>query len=115
MKDRMTIQKIINYINETEEYIKGMTSNEFFDDKKTLSACAFTVSQIGELVGDISDETKEKYKNIPWKSIKGMRNKLVHDYDGIDLSVLWNTIVESLPQLKEELKTIVINEKELLF
>ena len=115
MKDRITIQKIINYINEIEQYVKGMNASDFFDDKKTMSACAFAVSQIGELVGDVSDEIKEKYTNIPWKSIKGMRNRIVHDYDSIDLSVLWNTIIKSLPELKEDLKEIVISENELLF
>lgn len=110
MKDKKTIQKMINYINETEEYIKDMSDKDFFKDRKTLSACAFNVSQIGELVNDISDEIKLKYHNIPWKSIKGMRNKIVHDYDGIDLSILWNTITESLPKLKESLKEIIISD-----
>ena len=56
-----------------------------------------------------------KYKNIPWNSIKGMRNKIVHDYENVDLSVLWGTIKESLPKLKNDLKDIILNENEILF
>ena len=46
-------------------------------------------------------------QKIPWKSIKGMENKIVHDYDNVDLSVLWSTIKVSLPELKKELSKII--------
>ncbi len=109
-KDRIIIQKIIMYINDVENFIQNMNMKLFFEDKKTITACAFTVSQIGELSKEISEETQEKYKYIPWKSIKGMRNKIVHDYENVDLSVLWGTIKQSLPELNSELKDIL--EKE---
>ncbi len=114
-KDKIIIQKIINYINDIEEYVKGLQPREFLDDKKTITACAFTVSQIGEIVKEITNETMEKYDYIPWNSIKGMRNRIVHDYENVDLSVLWGTIKESLPELKNQLKDIIINEHEDLF
>ncbi|MCI9000769.1 MAG: DUF86 domain-containing protein [Clostridia bacterium] len=114
-KDRIIIQKIISYIDDIEEFVKGLESKMFLDDKKTITACAFTVSQIGELVNEISEEAMEEYKNIPWKSIRGMRNRIVHDYENVDLSVLWGTIKESLPELKDELKNIILKEKDILF
>ncbi len=114
-KDRIIIQKIISYISDIEEYVKGLEANMFFEDKKTITACAFTVSQIGELVNELSEETMEEYKNIPWKSIRGMRNRIVHDYENIDLSVLWGTIKESLPELKDELKDIIFNQNDIIF
>ena len=85
------------------------------NDKKTITACAFSVTQIGELVKEISDETIEKYNKIPWNSIKGMRNRIVHDYENVDLSVLWGTIHESLPQLKDELEDIILKETDTIF
>lgn len=109
-KDRIIIQKIISYINDIETYIDGIDAMKFLDDKKTITACAFTVSQIGELSKEISEETQNKYRDIPWKSIKGMRNKIVHDYENVDLSVLWATIKESLPELKNKLKEILIKQ-----
>jgi len=106
MKDNMIIEKIINYINEVEQYVEGMKTEEFLEDKKTITACAFTVSQIGELAKEISNETQTKYEDIPWNAIKGMRNKIVHDYENIDMIVLWGTIKESLPELKKKLEKI---------
>ena len=107
MKDKIIIGKLIDYISDIEEYVNDVDYNIFKNDKKTLSACAFSVSQIGELVGDLSDDTLNKFSNIPWKSIKGMRNKIVHDYDNVDLSILWNTIFNDLPSLKIELIKIM--------
>ena len=114
-KDRIIIQKIISYIEDIESYIKDLKARDFLDDKKTITACAFTVSQIGEIVKEITDETIKKYNNIPWNSIKGMRNRIVHDYENVDLSVLWATIKESLPELKNKLKDIIIKETDILF
>ena len=107
MKDKNIIKKIIDYISDIEEYVKDGDYNYFKNDKKTLSACAFAVSQIGELVGDITDNTINNFNEIPWKSIRGMRNKIIHDYDNVDLSILWNTIINDLPKLKNQLTAIV--------
>lgn len=114
-KDRIIMQKIVNYIEDIEKYIAGMKAMDFLDDKKTITACAFTVSQIGEISKEITEETQSKYTNIPWKAIKGMRNRIVHDYENVDLSVLWGTITESLPDLKEKLKEIILKDKESVF
>ena len=114
-KDRIIIQKIIGYIEDVEKYVDGLEAREFLDDKKTITACAFTVSQIGELTKEITKETIEKYVDIPWNSIKGMRNKIVHDYENVDLSVLWGTIKESLPDLKNKLKDIILSNNESIF
>ncbi len=114
-RDRIIIQKIIGYIDDVEKYVEGIEARDFLDDKKTITACAFTVSQIGELVKEVTEDTIEKNSNIPWNSIKGMRNRIVHDYENVDLSVLWGTIKESLPELKNELKDIILKEKDILF
>lgn len=111
-KDRIILQKIVMYIKEVEEYTNGLTTETFMEDKKTITACAFTVSQIGELTKDISEDVQVKYNNIPWKAMKGMRNKIVHDYENIDLAVLWGTIQKSLPELKKEIEKIIFENTE---
>ena len=107
-KDKIIIQKIIKYTNEIFEYTENMSSHDFLKDKKTMAACAFSVSQIGELSKEISDETQKNFTDIPWSAIRGMRNKIVHDYENIDLSVLWGTIEKSLPDLKMKLEGILL-------
>ena len=111
-KDRILLQKIIIYINDVKKYVNNMKAEDFLDDKKTMTACAFSVSQIGELAKEISDDTQNKYKEIPWPAIKGMRNKIVHDYENVDLAVLWGTIEKSLPDLKLKFERIVFENSE---
>jgi len=79
-------------------------------DKKTLFACAFSVSQIGELAKDISADTQKKHIYIPWTSIRGMKNKIVHDYENIDLAVLWETVTKSLPKLAKKFRLSYIKK-----
>lgn len=55
----------------------------FEKDVKTQDATIFNISQIGELVRNITDETINRYNNIEWRMIKGLRNRIIHDYDGI--------------------------------
>jgi len=111
-KDRIILQKISGYIDDVVQYIHGLSFEQFMTDKKTISACAFSVSQIGELAKDISLSTQEEYSCIPWKSIRGMRNKIVHDYENIDFAVLWGTITKSLPELLKQIDEILYREVE---
>lgn len=111
-KDRIILQKISGYIDDVTQYVHGLPFEQFMTDKKTISACAFTVSQIGELAKDISLSTQEEYTDIPWKSIRGMRNKIVHDYENIDFAVLWGTITKSLPELLNQINDILYHEVE---
>ncbi len=111
-KDRIILQKISTYINDVAQYVNGLPFELFMTDKKTVSACAFAVSQIGELAKDISISTQEEYTYIPWKSIRGMRNKIVHDYENVDFAVLWGTITKSLPVLLNQIDDILHHEVE---
>jgi len=111
-KDKIILQKISGYISDVAQYVHGLPFEQFMTDKKTISACAFTVSQIGELAKDISLSTQEEYSYIPWKSIRGMRNKIVHDYENIDFAVLWGTITKSLPELLNQIDEILCREVE---
>ena len=67
----------------------------------------FAISQIGELVKNISKETMEKYPNIEWIIIKNLRNKIVHDYEGIKLNLIWDIVTNDIVQLKEDLEEIL--------
>jgi len=106
-KDKAILKKIIDYIDDVGQYVQGFDFDSFIRDKKTLSACAFSVSQIGELVGELSAGIQNSNADIPWRSIRGMRNKIVHDYEKIDFTVLWGTIESSLPELKNQLIEIL--------
>lgn len=65
------------------------------------------IIQIGELANRLSDETKESAPNIPWRAIKGMRNLHAHDYEKVDLEIVWNTLLEDVPVLKHSLENLL--------
>lgn len=79
-KEYISILKMIEYIDRSIEYTKGYTFEQFCKDFKTIDATVFAISQICELIKNISKETIEKYNSIEWNMIKGLRNRIVHDY-----------------------------------
>lgn len=88
-KDKLILQKMINYIHEIQEFINGYSHEEFNNDKKTINACVFNLSQIGELAGKLSKEITKENSNIEWRGLKGLRNRIVHDYEGVNLNMVW--------------------------
>lgn len=111
-KDRIVIQKLIEYTKDIGNYIENLNFETFMNDKKTISACAFTIGQIGELVNNIDFSTQELYPQIPWRGIRGMRNRIVHNYENVDLVVLWSTISKNIPEFKEQLNKILSLESQ---
>ena len=69
-----------------------------------VEACAFNLGQLGEISHKLSDEFQNENSFIPWKAIYGMRNKIIHDYEGVNPKVVWETITEDLPVLLKQLK-----------
>ena len=89
-----------------------MTFDAFMRDRKTIAASAFCISQIEELAKDVSENAQSAYPQIPWRSIKGMRNRIVHEYENVDLAVLWGTITKSLPLLVESIDAWLVSEAD---
>ncbi|MCG9969685.1 DUF86 domain-containing protein [Pelotomaculum terephthalicicum JT] len=71
-KDRIILQKISGYAKEAGDYVQGMTFDAFMQDRKTMSATAFCISQIGELAKEVSEGAQAVNPEIPWRSIKGI-------------------------------------------
>lgn len=101
MRDHsLYLYEIIEQINDIYDYTKNMTRSDFEDDSKTSKAVIRSFEIIGEAVKHLPQEIKNKssYKN--WKQIAGMRDKLIHEYFGVDYSIVWATIETDLPDLK---------------
>ena len=106
-KEYMSLKKMIEYINKALKYTDGYTFEVFCKEDKTIDATVFAISQIGELVKNISKETMERNPNIEWVIIKNLRNKIVHDYEGIKLNFIWDIITKDSIQLKVDLEKIL--------
>ena len=90
-KEYMSIKKMIEYIDKALRYTYKCSFKDFSNNEEKIDATVFSISQIGELVKNISKETMKKYPNIDWIIIKNLRNKIVHDYEGIKLNFIWKT------------------------
>ena len=106
-KEYFSIKKMIDYIDKTLRYTKDCTFEDFSINEEKVDATVFAISQIGELVKNISKETMEKYPNIEWIIIKNLRNKIVHDYEGIKLNLIWDIINNDVVELKSNLEQIL--------
>lgn len=110
-KEYMSLKKMIEYINKALRYTEGYDFEAFSSNEEKVDATVFAISQIGELVKNISKETMEKYTNIEWIIIKNLRNKIVHDYEGIKLNFIWDIVTSDIVQLKADLEKILEDDK----
>ncbi len=101
------LNDILNSINETSEFTLGMTFDEFLKDKKTINAVIRSLEVIGEASRKISDDLKTQSPDLPWKRMAGMRNKLIHEYFGVDLEIVWAVVKEDLPPLVHHLEKLI--------
>ena len=101
------VADMVEAIGDIESFIKGMTYEDFIADKKTRNAVIRSVEVIGEAAAKLPDEIRSKEPQMPWARIVGMRNRLVHEYFGIDNQILWKTVSESIPELNNEVKRLL--------
>ena len=111
-RDRMIILKVISEINIGYEMLGTATLEEFLDDEKLKRAVSMTVINIGELVKNITDDTRKKHPNIPWKAIAGMRDVAAHKYKTLRMEDVYNTIHSDFLELKTQLNNLIENDKE---
>ena len=107
MKNQKIIQKIINYIDSILKYINGVDYAEFRNNSMMVEACVFNLSQIGELVNKLDKEYFSQHNEIPWFKMLGLRNRIIHDYEGVNLNLIWEIIDIDIRVLKEQLTKLI--------
>jgi uncharacterized protein with HEPN domain len=108
-RDREVILKMIKYCNDIAQLMEKYNS-DFEVYKTDISfqySCNMCIIQIGELVGRLSEKFMEAHSQIPWYAIKAMRNLHAHDYERVDLNIVWNTLIEDVPELLDKLDCIL--------
>ena len=106
------ILDILTSIQEIEEFVEGMNFEDFVEDRKTVNAVIRSLEVMGEAVKKIPSEIREKYQEIPWKYIAGIRDKLIHEYHGVDLEIVWEVVEKEIPPLKPKFEKILEELKE---
>ena len=106
---KLYLKDIIDSIKAIEEFIEGMSFEEFKDDDRTSSAVVRKLEIIGESTKQLPEEIKQKNPELPWKEMAGMRDRLIHSYFGIDYELVWKTITKRIPETKPLIKKILEN------
>lgn len=91
-RDLASILDALIFCKRIVEFTKDIEEEDFIQDLKTQAAVMYEISILGEAIRRISPEFYQEYPEIPYKQIIGMRNKLVHDYDGINLLLVWSLV-----------------------
>jgi len=103
---KVYLDDITESIRKIENYTRGKSWSDFTNDTKLQDAVLRRLEIIGEAAKHIPDEIKEKYPKVEWKKIAGARNIFAHEYFGVRLERIWNTVVKDLPKLKEQLSAL---------
>lgn len=111
-KEYYSLNKMLDYIEKVERYTFSLSFEEFSCNDIIVDATIFSLSQIGELVKNLSDSFQQQYCTIKWSVIKGLRNKIVHDYEGIKLNFIWDIITKDIKQLKANLEKILEDDND---
>lgn len=100
---RIFLKDIIDSIEKIESFASDMKYRDFIQDDKTVSAVVRKLEIIGEAVKNLPKDIRLKNKDIPWREMAGMRDKLIHWYFNVDFKLIWKVIKEDLPKIRPSL------------
>jgi len=105
--DRERLVDMLEAIDRATAYIENMSYEDFLADSKTQDATIRTLEILGEASKDLSEQIKVRFPNIPWRSIAGQRDKLIHHYFGVNLDIVWESISLDLPSLRLQISQVL--------
>jgi len=106
------VEDILDAMEKVAQFIEGMTFDQFAEDDKTVFAVIRALEIIGEATKHVPQPVRASYREVPWQEMAGMRDKLIHDYLGVNLVVVWKTAFEDLPNLEPVIRRILVETGE---
>ena len=111
LRDRQYLLDILISARLAMTYVSGKTREEFLVDIQLQDAVIRRLEIIGEAARRISEPTRLAFPSLPWRQVVGMRNRIIHEYDDVDLAVVWDTVQDDLPLLIAELEKVIPPEE----
>jgi uncharacterized protein with HEPN domain len=105
------LEDAISAMEKAEQFVSGMSYEDFKKDDKTIFAVIRAIEVIGEAIKHIPLDFRNKFTTIPWRDITGMRDVLIHDYFGVDLETVWETVKSNIPKAKPLLYEVLKKSK----
>jgi uncharacterized protein with HEPN domain len=102
----LLIEDMCAAIQKIERYISGMDQQMFRHDEKTVDAVVRNLEVLGEATRQMPEDFTALHSDLPWRQISGLRNRIVHDYIGLDLGIIWQVIRHDLPPLLLQLRNL---------
>jgi len=106
-EDKIYLHHILDAILRIEEYAKDLNYKKFLKNILVQDGVIRQIEIIGEATKRLSVELRDNTTNIPWKDIAGMRDKLIHDYMGVDINAVWETVKKDIPELKRKIQKVI--------
>ncbi len=107
MRDDASLLDIARAASLLIDFVQDMSKPQFYTDLKTQSAVLHQLLIIGEAVKRLSEDFRQQHSNIPWRLIAGMRDKLIHGYDSVDLDEVWKTALQDIPDLLASIQPLL--------
>jgi len=101
------LQDIVDYAEKAMRFVRGVSFDDFGDNEEKVFAVVKTLEIIGEAARHLPRSMRDKYTAVPWKQVTGMRDKMTHEYFSVDLEVVWRTVHEDLPPLRDTAKKML--------
>ena len=108
--DRELLIDMLESIRRVQMYVDGLEYQDFINDLKTQDAVIRALEILGEASKRMSPSIKNQFPDIPWKLMAGMRDKLIHEYFGVNLDVVWEVVTNNLPALFSQIQCILSGE-----
>ena len=108
---RLYLQDIFECIERVENYISGLSYEEFAHDQKTVDAVLRNIEIVGEATKHIPDDIRNKYPDVPWRKMAGMRDKVMHSYFDVIYTIVWETATHDLPSVKSGIREVLDKEQ----
>lgn len=101
------LRDVLDASHKAIQFCEGMSYDDFAEDDRTTFAVIRALEIIGEATKNIPVSFREAHPDLPWREMAGMRDKLIHQYFGVDLEIVWTTVEERLPEIVERLREML--------